>query len=137
MPLKAIVSRLHQDLKLLSKSKSLASCADKDRIEDLSYIKLGCYLSNTSVDDHISLAGMDLQYCLVLPQSSYDPGTADITALSTPGTPKKRHILLSKKIDPSVNGASDDDVVVSPPEQASTPQAVTPNDESSIWFTLL
>ena len=46
-------------------------------------------MDGTTVDDRISLPGMDLQYCLKLPQSSYDPGTGDITALSTPGTPAK------------------------------------------------
>ena len=112
-----------------SKAQSLVSCADKDRIEDLSYIKIGCYLDGTTVDNRISLPGLDLQYCLKLPQSSYDPGTSNITAFSTPGTLAKISPNSPVKklfFGPPGNNASDDDDSVSPPKQDSTPQAVTP-----------
>ena len=71
------------------KSKSLVSYDAKDRIEDLSFIKLSYYLDSNTVDKRISLPGINLQYCLKLPQSSYDSSTGDITALTTPGTPPK------------------------------------------------
>jgi len=54
---------------------SLASCNAKDRIEDLAFIKLGCYLDGSTVDRHTSQPGIDLQFCFKLPQSSYEPNT--------------------------------------------------------------
>ena len=67
----------------------LALCDVKYRIKDLVFIKLGCYLDGSTVGRHISQPGIDFQFCFKLPQSSYDPNTRDIIALTTPGTPAK------------------------------------------------
>ena len=107
------------------KSKSLASGEAKDRIEDLCYIKLSCYLDGSTVDKRISQPGIDLQFCLKLPQSSYDPNTGDIISLATPGTPAKPspHSPKTKL----VFDADSDDSSSTPVKPATpTKNAVTP-----------
>ena len=110
------------------KSKILASCDAKYHIEDLCYIQLGCYLDGTTVEKNVSQPGIDLQFWLKLPQSSYDHFTGDIIALTTPGTPAK-----SPPHSPTKNLLFDEDsddggsISVSSPAKIETaPYAVTP-----------
>ena len=108
--------------------KSVTLCDAKDFIEGLCYINLGCYLDDNTVDKRISQPGIDIQFCLKLPQSSYDTSTGEITVLTTPGTPAKStpHSPAKKLI---FNAGSDDDdsaSVSSPAKSVNTPHAVTP-----------
>ena len=123
------ISFLHSNV---HKSKSLASFDAKDRIEDLSYIKVGCYLDGTTMDKRISLPGIDLRYCLKLLHSSYDPSTEEITALTTPGTPVKSapHSPIKKLLfdaDDNDESVTDGSTSVSSPDKSVTPpHTVTP-----------
>ena len=72
---------LHSDGK---KAKNLASCDLKDRLIDLTYIKLGCTLDGSMVDTRVCQSPIDFQYCLKLPQSLYDTGTGSVVPISSP-----------------------------------------------------
>ena len=65
------------------KAKTLKSCDLKDRPSDLAYIKLSCCLDGAVIDQRVTQAPMDFQFCLKLPQSSYDTQSGSVIPLSS------------------------------------------------------
>ena len=53
----------------------------KDRTEDLSFIRVSCILEGSVIDGRIKQSPYRTQFCLKLPQSSYDSGTKIITSI--------------------------------------------------------
>ena len=66
------------------KSNNLSSENLKDCIANWLYIKLVCCLADKAVDVCTEQSPISIQFCLRLPQSSYDKSTGDITPLTSP-----------------------------------------------------
>jgi len=111
---------------------SLASCEAKEHIEDVDFIKLGCYLDGSTVDWHISQQGIDLQFCFKLLQSSYNPSTGDIISLTTPGTPAKSVPFFTIKLIFNEIGEGNDDEDVEDEAEDDTASSSTPKKLSTI-----
>ena len=66
--------------------QNLVSSKLEDRKEDMVYIKLGCCIDGKAVDTRIDQPPIDVQYCLKLPQSSYNKATGKLETLATPSS---------------------------------------------------
>ena len=64
--------------------QNLASSKLEDRKKDMAFIKLGCCIDGKAVDTRIDQPAIDIQYCLKLPQSSYNKITGKLVTLATP-----------------------------------------------------
>ena len=76
------------------KAKTLKSCDLKDKSADLAYIELVCYLDGTVIDQCVTQAPVDYQFCLKLLQSAYNKSSGSIVPLSSPMSTRK--IIIRK-----------------------------------------
>ena len=95
--------------------KSLASVAIEDRLPDITFIKLACTLVGSTIDSRIEQNPFDVQFCLRLPQSFYNPETGDLTLTSSdsPATgpifaPPKPQFTLAFDAEASDEGEDSD-----------------------------
>ena len=67
-----------------SATKGPKSVDIADRTEDLTFIHVCCTLQGPLIDNRIKQSPLSIQFCLQLPQSSYDSGSNTITLIDTP-----------------------------------------------------
>ena len=72
-----------------SMAKNLTSSTLEHRHADLAFIKLGCCIAGNEIDERIQQNSMEVQFCLKLPQSSYDQHTGTVITLTSPSSRKK------------------------------------------------
>ena len=72
-----------------STAKNLAYSKIKNCHADLAFIKVGCCIDGNEINERIQQNSMEVQFCLKLPQSSYDQYTVTVVTLSSPSSRKK------------------------------------------------
>ena len=121
------------------KAKTLKSCDLKDRPSDLAYIKLVCCLDGSVIDQRVTQAPVDFQFCLKLPQSSYDTQSGSVIPLSSPTKTRKNSEMKSKSqvsprekliFDPTEAGSDSDE-----DSNAESPKDATPAKDGTLSST--
>ena len=64
--------------------KAPDSTALKDLIDHLSFVRVSCTVNGKLVNSRIKQSPFHTQFCLKLPQSSYDKATDKVTSINTP-----------------------------------------------------